>query len=737
VRELELLQGGKSVKRLRLLERRLAILTRAGLVAGALLVLIALAYLLTAHEARRAFREAQRADREAAHAKLAEQDARQRLWEAYLAQAQALRWSGRAGRRFGSLDALRRAAEIRPSIELRNEAIASLGLPDLHIVRQWDGLPPGTTLLAFDKNYERYARGNERGDISIRRVADDAEIFRLAGDGSRVESTLSFSPDQRLLGALYGSQSLKLRVWNLAERRVLLEIQDRRCRTFDFSPDSRWIALAQHEGPIEVYDLESGRLVHSLNQQLLPFGLRFHPRELQLAVSSDLSPTVEIRDVQTGAILQSLIHSNRVRGVAWGAQGTLLATACSDRHVYVWDAASGKLHFRLAGHQGPVVQLHFNSQSDLLASDAWDGQLYLWDVQRGHPLVSQPERGGGYTFSADDTRIAWLAEEGRVSIGEISTARECRQLSCEAVSALRTSGSDFSPDGRWLVTGHNDGLRLWNVATAREVAFEAENDVRCVHFLLGGDAVLSCGGGGLKRRPVISTDNAHPPRFGQPRLFGGRPVTLEQCLLTRDGRTVAVNHGGKIYLLDTADGHLKAEAGGNPHAQLTALEPEARWVAAATWPATTVLVCSLPGADLVHQLPATNLANMACSPDGRWLVVGSDHDYSFFDTETWRLRFSTLRHASGGLPGRVAFAGHGRLAAVAHSTRTVQLLELPSGRELATWEMPDASIIYHIRFSPDDAVLAICTATPSAYIWDLRLIRQQLEVLKLDWEDGN
>jgi len=36
----------------------------------------------------------------------------------------------------------------------------------------------------------------------------------------------------------------------------------------------------------------------------------------------------------------------------------------------------------------------------------------------------------------------------------------------------------------------------------------------------------------------------------------------------------------------------------------------------------------------------------------------------------------------------------------------------------------------------DDASLAVCTTAPSVYLWDLRLIRQQLKAMNLDWEEG-
>src|SRR5262249_44082371 len=68
-------------------------------------------------------------------------EARAELWKASLHEAQAERRSGQIGQRFASLDALARAAAIRPALELRNEAIASLALPDLRPFRQWAGSP--------------------------------------------------------------------------------------------------------------------------------------------------------------------------------------------------------------------------------------------------------------------------------------------------------------------------------------------------------------------------------------------------------------------------------------------------------------------------------------------------------------------------------------------------------------------------------------------------------------------
>src|SRR5437762_3411352 len=86
--DLVFLLSGKSVKHLRAMERRLAIMTRTGVVTVAVIVLAALPYFMAIKEARHATREAGRA-------RLAEADVKEKLRGAYLAQAQAGRWSHR------------------------------------------------------------------------------------------------------------------------------------------------------------------------------------------------------------------------------------------------------------------------------------------------------------------------------------------------------------------------------------------------------------------------------------------------------------------------------------------------------------------------------------------------------------------------------------------------------------------------------------------------------------------
>ena len=72
-------------------------------------------------------------DKEAALA-----NAQDQLFLALINRARAERGSGRVGQRFEALKAIRAAARIRITPELRTEAIAALVLPDAELAREWE-----------------------------------------------------------------------------------------------------------------------------------------------------------------------------------------------------------------------------------------------------------------------------------------------------------------------------------------------------------------------------------------------------------------------------------------------------------------------------------------------------------------------------------------------------------------------------------------------------------------------
>jgi hypothetical protein len=91
------------------------------------------------------------------------------------------------GQRLKTMEAIRAAIALRPSPELRNEAIAALALPDFEPDNNWQTLPPGTVRAAMDPTLKHYAQIAGNNQISVRRLTDGSEVFQVPDDlGSRI-----------------------------------------------------------------------------------------------------------------------------------------------------------------------------------------------------------------------------------------------------------------------------------------------------------------------------------------------------------------------------------------------------------------------------------------------------------------------------------------------------------------------------------------------------------------------
>ncbi len=73
-------------------------------------------------------------------------------------------------------------------------------------------------------------------------------------------------------------------------------------------------------------------------------------------------------------------HTDNVFAVAFHPDGTRLASAGSDRAVWLWDLTRGEEVARLQGHTRLVFSLAFSPDGATLASGSSDGTVRLWDT---------------------------------------------------------------------------------------------------------------------------------------------------------------------------------------------------------------------------------------------------------------------------------------------------------------------------------------------------------------------
>lgn len=692
-------------------------------------------------------------------AEQAEEQAKDQLWNALLAQARANRWSGRVGRNFESLDVLTRAAAVRPSLELRNEAIACMALPDLRLVRQWDYGIPRCYGLAFDADLEYYAFSDEQGTISIRRFADNHELLRIPGTGVPAW-VLDFSPGNRFLAARchrqFGDTSTIV-VWGIGKAIETGQMPPPPLqlagRDWDFHPDKPYLAASSADGSLRVYDLSGARPPECLSNEEPKCGhLAFAPEGRRLATMGNdpLSESGEkfypifVYDVEAGECLfrlrsPALLYSS----FAWSEDGRRLAAPAMDGNVFVWEPPTERPVKTLIGHQNTATSIAFHPGGELLASLGWESVMRLWDAETGRQLLCTPAAFAPQRFiSRDGRQLALSLDRARGGLYDIEPGNVCRILRSHNETgpghndtAMPVWSAAFHPDKPLLATTSDDGVRLWDANCNRQIAFQHLPDCKSALFLPDGE-LLTSSSSGLEHWRLTPAAAADMGSARLERLSRAGPVKrdTQRMALDGEGRTLAVLVGYDQAVLFGNDRWtnrcLERSA---PNVSYIALSPNGQWAATGTWRGTGTRIWNLhSGQQIGKELPGGD-ACVAFSPDGRWLVNGTKDEYRFWEVGSWHPGLGIPRKALVG-PGPMAFTADGKILAIAHSSQEVRLIETATGRELATLAAPEPYYIHWLCFRPDGEQLAVACANRVLQLWDLRRVRGRLAEMGLDWE---
>jgi serine/threonine protein kinase/WD40 repeat protein/Tfp pilus assembly protein PilF len=686
------------------------------------------------------------------HTQRAERGGQEKLLQARMAQARAARFSGQVGQRFASLDALAEAARIAHDLEvpeerllvLRNEAIACMALADLRTPSfKYRCSIAGSDSLWFDDRFERYATWNQNGRVSIRRLGDDQELLALPSPGVLVDN-VRFNPTglSLVLNTIrYGEkQQGKCQVWDLETGTKTLELPGGMAA---FTSDGRraWVWLSLLSGELELYDLASGRKERHFSVGTGWHSLAFHPDGKRLAATGE-QHGVRIWDIATGKVTQTLASHVHGGVVAWHPGGRLLAFSTPENTIETWDVERGQRQAVLRGHQSRVGAVVFNHGGDLLASQGWDEILRLWDPLTGKLLLSKEGGMLPPQFSRDDRLLGPTYSGSRWEVWEGTRGgAECR-TPCGPPGIGGAISADFSLGSRLLAWAGNDGIHFWDLGTNRDVAFLNVGQTSHLLFDPVDGSLLTAGRRGVERWPVKPAPHEGPEvggplrlRIGPPRLLHP-PGQLEQLDLSADGRRLVVSDRGRAqaFVLDPR-GRAKKLVLQQPGLARVAISPDGCWVATGTYrggPAAVVKVWDAAAGACVRDLEVQGDAFVTFSGDGKWLATGTPQEFCLWSVGTWERSRVIARDRGGGGAGLLGFSPDSKVLAIARTGLLVQLIDVDTGKELASLAVPDPKSLFTLRFSADGGQLVAGRDYQECHVWDLRVIGRRLADMGLD-----
>ena len=274
---------------------------------------------------------------------------------------------------------------------------------------------------------------------------------------------------------------------------------------------------------------------------------------------------------------------------------------------------------------------------------------------------------------------------------------------------------DISPDGKSMVTGHYDGVAMWDMVT-RKKRFSLPIKVNVVHtvsFAPDGRSFATMGPSN-----TIQLWDAQTGASGQ--RLEGHEGWVFSLAFSHDGTKLASaswDQTVKLWDLTTGD-CLATLEGHETEVFCVAFSPDGALVASGGWDGI-VRVWNVAKEEQIAELAGHEdmIVAVAFSPDGRRIASCSrDKSVRVWNVADGRQRL-VLQHARSWI-GSVAFSSDGRTIAGGDGANAIHLWDAAAGQLIDTLK-GHGSAVTAVRFHAQDSVLISAGWDHTVRFWDV------------------
>lgn len=547
-------------------------------------------------------------------------------------------------------------------------------------------------------------------------LAAGGEMIVRSGHWKKILSC-AWSPDGRRLASV--SEDRMLKVWDVETGKCLHSFvaHQRPVYTCTWSPDGRRLATGSADNTLKIWDAETGKCLRSFaGHNNSVYACAWSPDGRRL-VSGSWDNTMRSWDVETGECLHRFTgHENSVHACAWSPDGRHLASSAGDKTVKIWDPETGKCLRTFAGHEGPVYACGWSPDGRRLASGSGDGTAKVWDAETGKCLRSFTGHEGrpvyACAWSPNGRRLASGSRNNAVKVWDAETGKCLHSLAGHESSVCACA---WSPDGRRLASSSEDRVvKVWDAETGK-----------CLRSFVGHEnPVYACAWSPDGRRLASSSGDRMVKMWDAEtgkclRKFAGHENWVSTCGWSPDGRRLASGSGDNtVKVWDAETGKcLRSFIGHKHQVHVCVWSPDGRRLASGSADGTAK-VWDVETGKCIRNFVDHRYAVTACawSPNGRRLASGSvDSTVKVWEAETGKCLCSLESHSDS--VQACAWSPDGRRLASGSWDKTVRVWDTQTGKclqKFADHEDPVTACMW----SPDGRRLVSSSWDRTVKVWD-------------------